>query len=44
MPNADPNSASFIIPEGLHVDALSFDGDSLTISGCLRGSEAHCPV
>jgi hypothetical protein len=32
------------IPEGLHVDALSFDGDSLTIGGCLRGSEAHCPV
>src|SRR5918911_1039328 len=44
MPNADWYLTSFTIPEGLNVDALSFDGDSLTISGCLRGSEAHCPV
>jgi transposase len=44
MPNADSYVTSFTIPEGLHVDALSFDADSLTISGCLRGSEAHCPV
>jgi transposase len=44
MPNADSYVTSFTIPEGLHVDTLSFDGDSLTISGCLRGSEAHCPV
>lgn len=44
MSTTDPYSASFTIPDPLHVDALSFDGDSLTISGCLRGSEAHCPV
>lgn len=44
MPNADSYVTSFTIPEGLHVDALSFDGDSLIISSCLRGSEVHCPV
>lgn len=40
---ASPGS-SFTIPDQLHVDALSFDGDLLTISGCLRGSAARCPV
>lgn len=44
MPNADPYSTSFTTPDRLHVEALSFDGDLLTISGCLRGSEARCPV
>lgn len=44
MPNADSYSTNFTIPEGLHVDALCFDGGQLVISGCLRGSEAHCPV
>ena len=44
MPSADSYSTSFTIPDQLHVDALSYDGDLLTISGCLRGSEAHCPV
>lgn len=44
MPNTDPYSVSFTILDQLHVDALSFEGDLLTISGCLRASEAHCPV
>jgi zinc-finger of transposase IS204/IS1001/IS1096/IS1165/Transposase/Helix-turn-helix domain of resolvase len=44
MPNTDPYSGSFTIPDQLYVDAISFDGDLLTISGCVRGSEAHCPV
>jgi hypothetical protein len=44
MPNKDIYSDSFTIPDQLHVDALSFDGDLLTISGSVRGSEAHCPV
>ncbi len=44
MSNSDPYSYSFTVPEQLHVDALSVDGDLLTISGCIRGSEARCPV
>jgi hypothetical protein len=38
MPNTDPYNGSFTIPDRLHVDALSFDGDLLTISGGVRGS------
>jgi transposase len=44
MSNTDPYSSGFTIPNQLHVDALSFDGDLLTISGRVRGSGAHCPV
>ncbi len=44
MPNTDPYNGSFTIPDRLHVDALSFDGDLLTISGGVRGSQARCPV
>jgi transposase len=44
MPNKDPYSGSFTVPDRLHVDTLSFDGDSLTVSCRLRGSEACCPV
>jgi transposase len=46
MPNTYPASpgSSFTIPNQLHVDALSFDGDLLTISGSVRGSESHCPL
>jgi hypothetical protein len=44
MPNKDPYSGSFTVPDRLHVDTLSFDGDSLTVSCRLRGSEARCPV
>jgi transposase len=43
MPGIDPYGG-FTIPDRLHVDALSFDGELLTISGSVRGSEAHCPV
>jgi len=38
MPNTDPYYGSFTIPDRLHVDAFSFDGDLLTISGGVRGS------
>jgi hypothetical protein len=31
MPNTDPYSASFTVPDRLHVDALSFEGASLTV-------------
>jgi hypothetical protein len=44
MPNTDPYNSSFTIPDRLHVDALSFDGDLLTISGGVRGSQARCPA
>ena len=44
MSNTDRYGVSFIIPQQLHVEALFFDGDLLTISGCLRGSGARCPV
>jgi transposase len=44
MPNKDPYSGSFTVPDRLHVDTLSFDGDSLTVSCRLRGSKARCPV
>ncbi|MEJ7816067.1 MAG: transposase family protein, partial [Rubrobacter sp.] len=44
MHNTDPYSASFTIPDQLHVDALSFDGNLLTISGRVRGSAARCPL
>ena len=43
MPGIDPYGG-FTIPDRLHLDALSFDGELLTISGSVRGSEAHCPV
>jgi transposase len=46
MPNTDLGfaSTSFTIPDRLHVEVLSFDGGLLTISGCLRSSEARCPM
>lgn len=44
MPSTDPLSTSFTIPNQLHVEALFIDGDLLTISGSVRGSEARCPV
>ena len=44
MSNSDPYSTSFTVPKQLHVDALSVEGNLLTISGCVRGSEACCPV
>lgn len=44
MPNTDPYTGSFTVADRLQVDALSFDGDSLTVGCRLRGSEARCPV
>src|SRR5215204_1843822 len=46
MLNTDPASSgsSFTIPNRLHVDALTIDRDSLTISASVRGAEAHCPM
>ena len=44
MPNTDPYTGSFTVPDQLQVDTLSFDGDSLTVGCRLRGSEARCPV
>jgi transposase len=44
MPNTDPYSASFTVPDRLHVDALSFNRDSLIVGCRLRGSEARCPL
>jgi transposase len=42
MPNADPYGG-FTIPEHLHLDALSFDGDSLTIHASTDNPAARCP-
>jgi len=44
MPNAEPYSGSFTVPDRLYVDAMSFDGNSLTVGCRLRGSKARCPV
>src|SRR5215208_1881628 len=42
MPNADPYGG-FTIPEHLHVDALSFDGDSVTIHASTDNPAPRCP-
>ena len=44
MPNTDPYTSSFTIPSQLHVDALSFDGDLVTIHASTEGSAAECPL
>jgi transposase len=44
MANTDPYGGSFTIPNQLHVDALSFDGDLLTIHASTEGPEVHCPL
>jgi transposase len=43
MPSTNPYGGSFTIPEELHVDALSFDGDSVTIHASTDNPAAHCP-
>jgi transposase len=43
MSNTDSYSGAFTIPEGLHVDALSFDGDSVTIHASTDNPTARCP-
>jgi len=42
MPNADPYGG-FTIPERLHVDALSFDTDSVTIHASTDDPATRCP-
>jgi len=42
MPGIDPYGG-FTIPEHLHLDALSFDGDSLTIHASTDDPAARCP-
>ena len=42
MPNADPYGG-FTFPEHLHLDALSFDGDSVTIHASTDNPAARCP-
>ena len=44
MPNADPYSGSFTIPEQLHVDQISFDGDLVTVHASAGGPAAECPL
>jgi transposase len=43
MPSPDPYGGSFTIPQHLHVDALSFDGDSVTIRASTDDPAARCP-
>ena len=42
MPNTDPYGG-FTIPEHLHVDALSFAGDSVTIHASTDNHAPLCP-
>lgn len=44
MPNTDQYLSSFTIPDQLHVDKLSFDGDSLTIHASTASHAAECPL
>ena len=43
MPGTDLYGGSFTIPKHLHVDALSFDGDSVTIHASTNNYAARCP-
>jgi hypothetical protein len=43
MPNTDPYHAIFTIPEKLHVDELSFDGNLVTIHASTGNPAAECP-
>ena len=43
MPGTDLYGGSFTIPEELRVDALSFDGGSVTINASTDNPAAHCP-
>jgi transposase len=44
MPNTDQYLSSFTIPDQLHVDELSFDGDSVTIHASTASHAAECPL
>jgi hypothetical protein len=44
MPSANPYGGSFAIPDQLHVDRISFDGDLVTIHASTEGPAAECPL
>lgn len=44
MPNTDPHGSGFTVPDQLHVDALSFDGDLVTIHASTEGHATECPL
>lgn len=44
MPNAAPQDANFTIPEQLCVEALAFDGDSVTVHASTVKATAECPM
>ncbi|MGH3148447.1 MAG: ISL3 family transposase [Rubrobacter sp.] len=44
MIRTDPYSDGFTIPEQLHVDALSFDGGSVTVHASTAKPVAECPL
>ena len=43
MPNTASPHDRFTVPEQLHVDALSFDGHSVTIHASTENPAANCP-
>jgi hypothetical protein len=44
MPNIAPYRASFSVPDRLRVDALSFDGESVTVYASGSDPAARCPL
>jgi len=44
VPNTNPYSGSFTIPEQLHAHELSFDGDLVTIHASTENPAAKCPL
>jgi transposase len=44
MPHANPYSVSFTIPDQLHVESLSFDGDLVTIHASTEGPAPECSL
>ena len=44
MPNTAPYDSNFTVPEQLHVDGLSFDGELLTIHASTENPSARCPL
>lgn len=44
MPNTDPHSGGFTIPDQLRVDALSSAGDAVTVHASTTNPMAECPL
>jgi hypothetical protein len=44
MPNIAPYRASFSVPDRLRVDALSFDGESVTVYASGSDPAPRCPL